>query len=432
MHITFVYGRDSELRAAEGTDRACGGMVAGLLSLSTSLAERGHEVDVFARCDQPGIHRGVRYHAREELAGFAEVVQPDVVVVIPDGLPLLFPIRTRARVLWTGNAFSSGDVALTASWPWATQLGEAGQRARLYPLSLFSSSIDLVVAKSNWQQRHLSEQMGLPEDRFRVISNGVDLDKFVSRDWPRDRHRIVYTSQARRGLDALIDLFPAIKSSVPQAELHVFSYDGDAPAWLSERAAALPGVHWRGRVSKSMLADELRSAAVMVYPSTTRETFCTSVAEAQAAGLPVVCSSQGALPERVRDGIDGFVIDDDPRSDEFGSRFVDAVVSLLTNDARRAGMGRAATAMAAQRYDWDGVAEQWEAELLDLTARRPLRMPDVSVPYLLDPAVLRVGDRGHTARVPADLAEQWLRSAWASYGYDGTIPGLWAAADVSA
>ena len=388
-------------------------------------------IDVFALCDDPGIHRRVRFHRREELAGFAELAQPDAVVVVPDGLPLLFPIRTRARVLWTGNAFSSGDVALSAYWPWAPQLGEVGNTARLYPLSMFGSLIDLVVAKSCWQRRHLSQAMRLPEDRFRVVFNGVDLDRFLSRDWPRDRHRIVYTSQARRGLDVLIALFPAIKAAVPQAELHVFSHDNEASAWLSEQAVP-SGVYWRGRLTKSALADELRSAALMAYPSTFKETFSTSVAEAQAAGLPVVCSSRAALVERVDDGGDGFVIDGDPRSDGFSKRFVESVVRLMQNDALRARMGHAAAATAAQRYDWDRIAEQWETHLLEVTDGMPFWLPGAVTPYLLDSSLLRVSERGHSSQVPAELSETWLRTAWGSYGYEGAIPGLWAADDVSA
>src|SRR5438132_10210730 len=130
MHIAFVYGKNSVLRPEEGTERASGGIATALLALSASLSRRGHEIDVFSFCESPGTHGGVRFHARGDFAGFAEVSRPDVLVVLPDGLPFLFPIRTRARVLWTGNAFSAGDVALSANWHWAPQLGKAGRTAR--------------------------------------------------------------------------------------------------------------------------------------------------------------------------------------------------------------------------------------------------------------------------------------------------------------
>ena len=81
MHIAFVYGRGSELRPAAGTDRASGGTVTALFELSTRLAERGHEIDVFGRCDEPGLHREVRYHDRGALAAFGERRQPDALVM---------------------------------------------------------------------------------------------------------------------------------------------------------------------------------------------------------------------------------------------------------------------------------------------------------------------------------------------------------------
>jgi glycosyltransferase involved in cell wall biosynthesis len=428
MHIALVDGRKATLRPAADTDEAGDGIAGAMLELSTRLAGRGHEVDVFARCEEPCMHRGVRFHDREQLAAFGEIFEPDALVVVPDGLPLLFPIRARARVLWTG---SSEGFALSAEWFCSPDLRPAGNTVRLYPLSLFSSSIDLVVAKSPWQRRHLAQHLSLPEDRIRVILDGVALDTFLPTDWPRDRHRIVYTSQSRHDLDLMVSLFPAIKSAVPQAELHVYSYDS-APSWLSNGAGRLPGLFWRGTVSRSVLADELRTAALIAYPATFEETLCTSVAEAQVAGLPVVCSTLGAIAERVDDGVHSMVIDDDPRSDEFAQQFVDSIVTLLQNDALRIRMSSAATAMATEQYDWEVIASQWEAELAEVASHREPRPPRSCGLNLLDSRLLRVSDRGITSQVPAELAESWLRSAWGSYGYDERIPGVPEAVDVSA
>jgi hypothetical protein len=163
----------------------------------------------------------------------------------------------------------------------------------------------------------------------------------------------------------------------------------------------------------------------MAYPSTFNETFCTSVAEAQAAGLPIVCTPRAALAERVTDGVDGVLVDGDPMSEDFAKRFVAEVVRLLCDDARRTVMGEAARRLATARYDWTHIAEQWERELASLVEGRDPTFPRVPALDLLDPSMLRVSDRGETADVPAELAEAWLRAAWSSYGFDGRdVPGL--------
>src|SRR5439155_8499861 len=176
-----------------------------------------------------------------------------------------------------------------------------------------------------------------------------------------------------------------------------------------------PGVVWRGRLPRPHLADELRTASLMAYPSTFKETFCTAVAEAQAAGLPVVCSTRAALAERVRADVDGVLVDGDERSEAFGRTFVDATVRLLHNDARRARMGSAAREAATARYDWDRIAARWEAELSSaISGRRPALPPAHGID-LLAPELLRVSARGRSAQVPLELAAGWLHAACAAY-----------------
>ena len=415
MHVVFVYGRDTTLRPEAGAERSGGGIVTALLSLVRCLADRGHEVDVFGRCKPAASIGGVRFRDRRTLAGFAASAEPDALVVVPDGLPLLLPIRARARVVWTGNAFYEGDVALTAPWPWAPELGRRGKRARLYPLSLFGSCIDRLIVKSEWQRRLLSEGMTMPADKFGVIFNGVALEHFSGPRQPDGRHRLVYTSQPRRGLDVLLSLFPDIKAQVPAAELHLFSYDTLGDGFSS--AVSQPGVFWRGRLPRPVLARELRSAGLMAYPCTFKETFCTAVAEAQAAGLPVVCSTKAALAERVRAGVDGVLVDGDVHTDGFRRSFVDATVDLLHNDSLRTRLGSAARERASRHYDWDWIATQWEAELATAMDRRPPAVPPAPAIDLLAPELLRVFARGRSASVAPELAAQWLRAACDSYGF---------------
>ena len=78
---------------------------------------------------------------------------------------------------------------------------------------------------------------------------------------------------------------------------------GDGPRAAALRAAG--GARFVGRVSAEELADLRARAALAIVPSRSAETFGLAAAEAMAAGVPVVASAMGALPELV--GPDGLV-----------------------------------------------------------------------------------------------------------------------------
>jgi glycosyltransferase involved in cell wall biosynthesis len=427
--MIVTYGRDFLLRPQQ--DRAMGGIQTALLGLCTALARRGHDVHVFANCSDPGTHNGAHFHVRSEFARFTKTCRADVLIAIPELLPLLMPVRARVRVVWTGNAFTTGDCALAVPLAWGEGRTPCGEGAHLYPMSLLRPYIDRVVVGSRWQAQHLAAASGIPGEQFTVAYLGVPLEYYRGPGPTRHRHRLVYTSQARRGLGILLHLFPRVRAEVPDAELHIFGCeygkaDGSQDLGEALRGAPQPGVYWRGAVSKSTLAQELRAAALMAYPCIFRETFCLAVAEAQAAGLPAVTSDRAALAERVADGVDGFLIPGRPGKPKNDGAFVHAVVRLLREDNLWQQLGAEAARKAHRLYDWDVIAAGWERELERLcAAREPRTPPSNPALNLLGPSWLTVTEGGATAQVPPALAGQCLRQAWTSYGYGpGAIPGL--------
>jgi glycosyltransferase involved in cell wall biosynthesis len=295
-------------------------------------------------------------------------------------------------------------------------------------MALLHPLVDRLLVKSQWQAQYTSKTLGIPLDKFRVAYNGVPLEHYQGPAPARHRHRLVYTSQARRGLDVLLRLFPQIRASFPQSELHIFGVEYNKAGVPSDLAGAVqPGVHWRGSLSKSALARELRAASLMAYPCNFKETFCTAVAEAQAAGLPVVTSGLAALTERVGDGLDGFLIPGKPgKSQAYEPAFLDAAFRLLREDDLWTRMSAAAAEKARRLYDWERIGGSWEEDLQGLVAGRmphPPR-PDPAL-NLLDPGLLRVTEDGASASVPPALARSWLQQTWTSYGYNpSAIRGL--------
>ncbi|MCE3003895.1 MAG: glycosyltransferase [Xanthomonadaceae bacterium] len=107
-------------------------------------------------------------------------------------------------------------------------------------------------------------------------------------------------------------------------------------------------VRWLGEVDDAAKQTLLGGSAGLLLPLQWDEPFGIVMAEALACGTPVVAFRRGAAPEIVRDGIDGFVVDD-----------VDAAVAAV---ARLPGIDRhACRARAAACFDVAVVAAQYHA-----------------------------------------------------------------------
>ncbi len=99
----------------------------------------------------------------------------------------------------------------------------------------------------------------------------------------------------------------------------------------------------------------LAEADVFVLPSYL-EGQPIAILEAMAAGLPVVGSAVGAVPDLVRDGIEGRVVE--PGDVE---ALAEALADLIGDPARRAAMARAIRARAEQAHDLPRLSERLAA-----------------------------------------------------------------------
>lgn len=158
-----------------------------------------------------------------------------------------------------------------------------------------------------------------------------------------------------KGLYDLLAAVALLRAHHPSLRL-VLAGSGDADGLRArarklgvEAQLELPG--WIGQEQKSVL---LRQATLLVLPSYI-EAMPMSVLEAMAAGVPVVASRVGGVPDMIRDGVDGLLC---APGDVSG--LVYAIETLLANPARAQRMGAAAAARAQACFDAETVVAQLE------------------------------------------------------------------------
>lgn len=169
----------------------------------------------------------------------------------------------------------------------------------------YIEKIDKFVFVSHWQSEMFRKIFNIPGYKTAVIKNAsIGVRQRVP--GRREKVRLCYTSTPWRGLDVLIEAWKILQ---PQdCELHVFSstkiYGKDFAESTEESYKELfdecrntEGVVYRGFTTNEGLREELATFDILAYPNTFEETSCIAVIEALSAGLRVVTSNIGALPE---------------------------------------------------------------------------------------------------------------------------------------
>jgi len=248
----------------------------------------------------------------------------------------------------------------------------ASRTARLRPLFRWclreaARRADVLLTVSETSRRDIASALRLgPADaaRIRSVPNGVDPAFAAVADGrppprePRDPapRTLLYVgrSDPYKNVPLLVEAFAAARARAPWPLRLVVAGARD-PRYpeAAARARALgvaDAVEFAGSLPFAELVGRYRSADLLVHPSR-YEGFGLQIAEAMAAGLPVLCSDGGAAPEVAGDAARVVPLAGGAPA------FAEAILALLSDSAelsrlRRAGLRRAAL------FSWDRAARE--------------------------------------------------------------------------
>jgi len=212
--------------------------------------------------------------------------------------------------------------------------------------------------------------------RIEPLEGAVDLARFQPRSQPRvqsaavpDAKRaelgfgaedflvgIVARVQPQRRFDLLLDAAERAARVIPRLRVLVIGRGSKLEAVAREPARRrglldvtvfFPG-YFEGEAYPALL----RSLDVSLFLVPGSDGSARAVREAMACGLPVLVTARGPLPELVRDGASGRVLDETAES------FADALAALWRDPEQRRRLGEAARRDACKRFDPDRQAER--------------------------------------------------------------------------
>lgn len=201
----------------------------------------------------------------------------------------------------------------------------------------------LIISPSADVANVLASRPFIGRDKIKVISYGIDLNKFVPSESQRKATRkalklddqdkvILFLSliSRQKGADIAIR---AIKKLLLKNEKIKLILGGDGEYLpeaidLANRLGISDKVIFPGFISNKDTSDYYNAADIFIFPTLRFESFGIVLAEAMACGKPVVASKIGSIPDVIDDGVNGILV---PSGDY--SKLAEKI-DLLLNDKR--------------------------------------------------------------------------------------------------
>lgn len=294
--------------------KSLGGSESAAYYQARELRRRGHRVTVFTSCPDEGVWDGVTYcftgqptqanPMGERFEFYARNTPHDVLII--QRHPMAFHGQFQSKI----NLWQLHDLALHRTSGMANH-------------GMWQT--DAVTCVSDWHKKQVCEVYNYDPAFVRVVPNGVDAELYEQaavmvtdmdvqgrvlfdpqalRLNNPGKFLLLYQSRPERGLEHLVRPGGIMdKMRDTNAHLLVCSYDNTMPGMvqyygmLHRWAEALPNVTMLGALTKPQLAALQKSCDMLVYPTEFEEVSCISAMEAMHAGLPMLTSVAGALPE---------------------------------------------------------------------------------------------------------------------------------------
>ncbi|MBM4049072.1 MAG: glycosyltransferase family 4 protein [Planctomycetes bacterium] len=353
MHVVYIV-----------QEMTAGGLERVVLLLARELLQQGHKVTICC-LDKVGMFadRAKTFGACVELLHRREGVDIRLIVRLARWLRRLKPDAVHMHnetALFYGTLSS-----MLARVPVRLYTEHDGRFPRSLPARwanrFLVRHLTQAVAVSEAVRRLWCESDGIPIERVRVIPNGVpDTGARPHFGLLRGEHWLigfVGRLSTEKGVDVLIEAFALVRQHLPQARL-ILAGDGPERAALCKRASDMnlrDSVDFLGE--RDDVPAILAGLSVFVLPSRS-EGLPMALLEAMAAGLPIVATAVGGVPEAIRDNDNGLLVcPNAPRE------MAAAIVGLAQDEALRERIGGQAHRDFLEKYHLSHMVDAYAAAM---------------------------------------------------------------------
>ena len=333
-------------------------------NIAKKLAKKGHEVHVITILDEGlpeytleegfSIHRVpcAKSFLRMWFRFFLKIrsINPDIIHVqsIPLSVPAFFMriFSNKNYIVWVqGSDIYTPTVFL-----------------KLFSAALLKKA-STIIALTEGMKAEIDKKYKMNSV---VIPNGIELYKFKTEltglsklqtgSYSSDTDQnIIFVGTLRqiKGVRYLIEAMSIMRLNDPHVELMIVG-DGEEKEYLQKLTSDLNlnnCVSFVGKVPNDDIPKYMKEADLFVLPSLS-ESFGIVNIEAMASGLPIVSTNVGGLPDLIKDGINGFLVNPrDPAA-------IAEKSLLILNDKNLKERISQNNLSEAKKYSWDYVIER--------------------------------------------------------------------------
>ena len=316
---------------------------------------RGQENSVAVQARHKGLEPVVlEMHKHFRLVGACRDVPRLRRLMATESPPILHAHMANAHLLaaWACRGRPNPPLIIRSSYE--VQGVEGGLRAS----ALHRGHTAGLIVIGRQAQRASQQRFGLSPDQVEVIEPGIDVDFFApdrpvsgaGADFGWQSHHFVLGVVARlrpdRRIDVPVDALRVLAPRHPDLRLLLVGR-GESRTELElkiQKWDLADRVVFAGYRRGDDLVSAYRSMQVLLYPAPGTDQSCRTVREAMAAGVPVIGSRTGFIPELIEDGTTGRIVDLDAEA------FAQAVQGLYEDRAKLAEMRQRCVDIARQRF----------------------------------------------------------------------------------
>jgi len=213
------------------------------------------------------------------------------------------------------------------------------------------SSADAVTATGLYLKEKTIQLYPSLESKITVIPFGAEIPPEINKRKDDRIVRLVYIKGHKKiyGPDILLNAMQKVREVNPKVHLTIAGFGPmtDDLKLQSKQLGLEEYVDFCGFIEHEQISSFLADFDIMVMPSL-EESFGVAVLEASAAGLPVIASDVGGVPEVLIHEQTGLLI---PSGDT--DKLSEAIIRLAENADLRNSMGVAGRKMVEEKYQWE-------------------------------------------------------------------------------